>query len=287
MEPLTRLRARLAEWRTVKPRKLSVASIAVDEALQSRNGDAVPLVRRRITRQQAQAHVQLIATRAADRQRQLEPLLVAELPNGSLLLVDGFHRLKGCRKAGLTEINARVLAMSRAAAVTMSKLVNTGSEHLAMDKNQAKEAAWQFYCIATRGGSAPSTEWPSIRTIVADFGCAKCSVEAMHKALARGVNPKDFSNDDRDAATGYPTWKAVCFAARPEPADESPQAIKGRREARITRMAEKMAATVEEFRQLDASDQLLVLRVLRADARGGDELVSIVAEAEEAEPSDF
>jgi hypothetical protein len=138
---------------------------------------------------------------------QLEPLLAADV-DGSLLVVDGHHRLRAYRCAQREIIPVRVCPMELAQAVLASKLVNCTGRALEMHPEQRRDAAWQYLAVVTRSGAIGLPTGESLRTIVGRFGIGYGTAQRMLCKLPE-VNPKDWSSEAMDTGTGWPRWRYV------------------------------------------------------------------------------
>lgn len=199
----------LQSWQQLAPQMVAVDIIRTDASLQPRDDRLIPFKDRHKVETASQDHVaRMHAALDAGRDQQLEPLLVASY-EGNLHLVDGHHRLKAYARAGRREIPVRVLPCTRHQAVMLSKLVNVGARTLAMDKEQARDACWQFIAHITNRGkrSIGDFGW-SERKLAGRFGVARGTVQVM-LAGVQSVTLEDFSSAALDPGTGWPRWKYV------------------------------------------------------------------------------
>jgi hypothetical protein len=249
-----------AAWLKVSPKGVPLAELRTDEAFQPRSAASLgPRDRSRADEDSAN-HVRVLVGRLkASVSRELAPVLVADI-DGAFYVVDGHHRTRAYACAKRDRIPARVLKVSRADAVMVSKLVNFGAEMLPMHPRQAAEACWQFLAhISLRG----RVEAPSTRSMEGQFGVSHSTVATMIRKIPT-VTPADFAPTACDPGTGWPLWKHVRGNAyRLE--DELTV------EQRVFRRAEKLAQKIAGV--LDKADPEalpLALDLLLADVTDPD-----------------
>lgn len=196
----------LRDWRQLPQRMIEIDRIKKDHALQPRAERLVSFKDRKRLDDSSQNHIaRMHAFLDAGKDKQLEPVLLASYDDG-LYLVDGHHRLEAYSRAGRSQVPARVLQTTKKQAVMVSKLVNVDDLKLAMDKEQARDACWQFIAHLTNRGQKKAGV--SIRDLAGSFGIAKGTVEAMLKTVER-VNLDHFGPAALDPGTGWPRWKDV------------------------------------------------------------------------------
>lgn len=196
----------LRDWRQLPQRMIEIDQIKKDHALQPRAERLVRFKDRKRLDDSSQNHIaRMHAFLDAGKDQQLEPVLLASYDDG-LHLVDGHHRLEAYGRAGRLQVPARVFTTTKKHAVMVSKLVNVGDLKLPMDKEQARDACWQFIAHMTNRGQCKAGV--SIRALAGLFGVAKGTVEVMLAAVAR-VSLDDFGPAALDPGTGWPRWKDV------------------------------------------------------------------------------
>jgi len=194
----------LERWNQEPAQLVPVGRIKTDPALQPRVEKVVPFKHR--SRQDAEREEHLRRLRNVldgGVTVELDPVLVADWGEG-LYLVDGHHRLWAYRNCSRPQIPARILRVSKADAVMVSKLVNNRGVKLALHKEQAREACWQFIV----GSYLRDMPVPSNRKLASEFGIDKDTVAAMKRRRER-VNLQDYNPDFGDEATGWPRWRDV------------------------------------------------------------------------------
>lgn len=142
----------LRDWRRLPQKMIEINQIKKDHALQPRAERLVRFKDRKRLDDSSQNHIaRMHAFLDAGKDQQLEPVLLASYEDG-LHLVDGHHRLEAYGRAGRPHIPDRVLTTTKKHAVMVSKLVNVGDLKLPMDKEQARDACWQFIADMTNRG---------------------------------------------------------------------------------------------------------------------------------------
>jgi ParB-like chromosome segregation protein Spo0J len=180
----------------------------MDDTLQPREARMVPFRDQGRVESRSEDHIaNMRLALEASHSVQLEPVLVADV-DGGLYVVDGHHRLTAYRRAQRGTLPARVMPMSRAVAVLVSKLVNCSSRALEMHAEQRRDAAWQYLAAVTRRGAQGLPKPQSLRTIAGRFGIGKDTVGNMLRTLPK-VNPKDWNVQAHDPGTGFPRWRYV------------------------------------------------------------------------------
>lgn len=201
--------AKLKRLRETPHQALPLASVHADEAYQPRAVDLVPYLKRRsveLRSEEHKAHMRLALEASAA--VELEPILCAEVA-GKVYVIDGHHRLAAYRLAKRDKVPARVLPMEHAEAVLLSKLVNCTERALEMHTGQRTDAAWQALAIYTKRGTYPLHKPHTIRSVAAQHGVGKQTVQRMLARLPH-VHPSEFDDKDLDPGTGWPRWQAVC-----------------------------------------------------------------------------
>lgn len=198
----------LQRLQVAEVRHLPLSALKTDESLQPRVARMVPFKDQGRVESRSEEHIgtMRLALEAAH-SVQLEPVLVAEV-DGSLVVVDGHHRLTAYRTAQREIIPARVCQMERAHAVLASKLVNCTGRALEMHPEQRRDAAWQYMAVVTRRGAIGLPAGESLRTVMGRFGIGYGTVQRMFCKLPE-VNPKDWSSEALDTGTGFPRWRYV------------------------------------------------------------------------------
>jgi ParB-like chromosome segregation protein Spo0J len=209
MTPNDALRA----WREAAPQRVNTKAVKHDPALQPRN---LALLKLRDQARQEAMREEHIARMAAvlklSDSAELEPLLLADI-DGTLFVVDGYHRLRAYQRAGRAELPARVRATSHRKAAQLSKLVNLDGVKLPMHIEQLREAAWQYLATISARGDMRLPQGVSERSIAADFGIGRATVGRMLERIPQ-VEHTRYGSEQLDAATGFPQWRFVRATAR-------------------------------------------------------------------------
>jgi ParB-like chromosome segregation protein Spo0J len=174
---------------------------------------------------------------------ELEPVLVAEI-DGHMLVVDGHHRLDAYRRAQRDTIPARVMAMERAVAVMVSKLVNCAGRALEMHSEQKTDAAWQYLAAVTDRGATDLPGGESLRTVAGRFGIGRSTVQRMVKKLPQ-VNPRDWKGDALDSGTGFPRWRNARDAGADWQQDQKEMDVEQITQHEAEQLAKKIGALME------------------------------------------
>lgn len=197
-------------------RMLPLSDVRTLPSLQPRNGRLVPFKDcGRVEQRSAEHSTALGLVLDCSRDAQLEPILVADISDDSspsvataLYVVDGHHRLAAYQAAKREAIPARVLQMSLATAVLVSKPINCTGRSLEMHREQRLDAAWQYLAAVTKRGASALPDGESTRTVARSFGIGHNTVARMLAELS-GVDLKDFPPGTRDAGTDWPCWRYV------------------------------------------------------------------------------
>lgn len=201
MEKMIRL---LEEWNQQPVEYVTLGRIKMDAALQPRVERVVPLKDRSRYEALREEHLQrLRLVLDGGHSVELDPVLLADWGKG-LFVVDGHHRVRAYRGESRPCIPARVMKVSKADAVLVSKLVNTQGVKLAMHREQSREACWQFLINASNRGE----QLLANRKLASMFGINKDTVASMKRAMQR-VNPAEYHPEFNDEWTGWPRWKDV------------------------------------------------------------------------------
>jgi hypothetical protein len=196
----------LSDWLALPIAMAPLEGIETAEALQPRTRDVVSARDRYRLDDASELHIaRLRDDLAVFPGKEVDPLLVAEV-DGRRLLVDGHHRKEAYRRAGRRAVPVRLLALSVAEAVMVSKLVNCGGVKLPLHPEQAKEAAWQYLAHVTGRGRRPLPLGQSCRAIAGTFGVSKSTVCRMIETLPK-VKLEEFGEDALDPGTSWPRWR--------------------------------------------------------------------------------
>lgn len=268
---MEKLEQTLSRWRQATPRHVPCNGIRTDPALQPRDEKLVPYRdRHRLEKQSAEHVAAMRGLLDSSTSAQLEPVLLADV-GGTLLLVDGHHRLTAYRAQRRVAIPARVLETSRERALLASKLVNLDGAKLPLHPEQRREAAWQYLASVTHSGALPLPSGESLRTVAGRFGIAHSTVSAMLKRLPE-VIPGEFAGEACDPGTGWPRWRYL----RSDPWKAGADAMQP--EQRMRWQAERMAKSLA--RLLDGTDPAVWLRavgLLYLDAKNVQEAEALDA----------
>lgn len=200
--------AALQRLQAAEVQHLPLATLKTDDTFQPREARMVPFKDQARVERRSEEHIGTMRlTLEAACGIELEPVLVADV-DGVLYVVDGHHRLKAYRRAQRETIPARVMCMTRAGAVLVSKLVNCAERALEMHPEQKRDAAWQYMAAVTQRGAIGLPEGESLRFIAGRFGIGKDTAQRMLRKLPE-VNPRDWEGDALDSGTGWPRWKSV------------------------------------------------------------------------------
>lgn len=260
---MEKLQTTLADWRELKVTMVPLDALVTDEALQPRTPEAVAFKYRHRLTEASELHV----TRLGDDlgttpDRHHDPLLIAVI-EGEMRVVDGHHRLEAYRKAGRSEVPARLKAIDQQTAVMVSKLVNCDGVKLPLHPDQAREAAWQFIAEATARGRKPLGA--SLRATGAAFGVGKSTIDAMVKKVPT-VNLGHFGPEAVDPGTGWPRWRYVRGNAwRDAEAAFSPDALL---KARSKRLAVKLGKLFDKEGPEAVRGAIAILQADRQDEVG-------------------
>ena len=257
MRLMDRLEHILQEWQQVQPQRVSLGKLKTEAALQPRNPQLVSFKDKARGEADAVAHVGRMTEHLSH--ADLDPLLVANI-GGKLVIVDGHHRLLAHRRANKRDALARVLHLTEADAIMVSKLVNCDPGKLKMHDEQRRECAWQYLANATTQGRLPLPPELSRRCLGARFGIGRETIRGMLKRLPQ-VNRREYSKVACDPGTGFPAWKYVkgnAIRDRFADVDEST-----REQRQDERRAAKLAAIIDK----DGKDAFLrSLRLLGDEA---------------------
>jgi len=237
---MEKLKALMAHWRTVEPKRVTLATIKQDERYQPRNLRVVPYADRPRAEAASEAHIVRLSEVLED--GDVEPLLVADF-DGRLVIVDGHHRWKAYRRAGKKDSPARVLKVTPKDALMVSKLVNCDGVKLAMHDEQCRECAWQYLADATLQGKLPLPKGTSQRAVGRTFGTSRETIGSMLRKLS-AVNPADYSDEACDPGTGWPQWKYVKGNAIRERYQNIPENLQELH--KTERMAGRLASMIEK-----------------------------------------
>jgi hypothetical protein len=256
----------LRKWQELPPQMIAISGIKTDDALQPRCGRVVPLKDQHRVVKMSKDHVtRLCVALQGGKDEQLEPLLVADV-DSVLYLVDGHHRLKAYERVKRRDVPVRILRITKAEAVRLSKLVNVTGTKLPMTREQAAEACWQTIADLTLGGRTEAGM--SLREIAALFGVGKDTVAAMLQNV-KAIKLSEFGPAACDPGTGWPLWKYV-------------KQSKWRPPIEVTDAKQRLAMQVEK----DAA-QLAAFRDKLGPARAAAAVRLLLKEAKEAEGQDF
>ncbi len=184
----------LQQLRTAPVESVSCKRIKTDAALQPRDPQIAGYADRERLEATSETHVDAMHSRlVGDACSELTPVLIGN-NSGTLLLVDGHHRLKATLRSGRTQIPARVLPMTMTEAVHVSKLVNLGQAALALHPEQAREALWQHMAMLTSRGKTDLPEHVTYRGLAGRFGngVSAATVSRMLKRMSE-VKASDYS----------------------------------------------------------------------------------------------
>lgn len=234
----------LEAWRALPATPIRRSQIKIDPAFQPRNPQAVRFKHRERTRRESEDHASALADRLCNCP-DLDPILVANI-QGSLYVIDGHHRLKAYKSMKRGDIPAKVHEADWDTAVIVSKLVNLDHRALRMQKDQAREACWQYLAALTQRGKKPHGDSTSCRKVGLLFGVGHDTVHRMLKALPN-IKLDDFSKESLDPGTSWPLWRyakgvhepfgSVSDEIRAEHQAEKIAALLSKAEAEINTMA--------------------------------------------------
>lgn len=143
----------------------------------------------------------------ADPRAELVPVELADI-RGALYVVDGHHRLKAYRQAKRTAAPARIRPMTWHEASHTSKLANLTLAKMEMRPAQKRNALWHHLAFLTDFGRRPLPEEVALKKTAGHFGVSRNTLRSMVRRLPE-VDPKAYPDEQRDAITGWPHWKAV------------------------------------------------------------------------------
>lgn len=257
----------LSRWLLLPAEELAISSIKTAPAYQPRAVGLAPYRDRARLERESEQHVARLAE-CATGGGQLDPLLVARI-DGRLYVVDGHHRLRAYKRAGRRAVPARVLDLTHAQAVLVSKLVNCSGAKLALHAEQARECAWQVLAHLTRRGRNPLPAGVSVRSVGRTYGTSHETVRAMLRRLST-VKPCEYGQEACDPGTGWPQWRYVkgnAIRSRFTDVDD---------DARERHRDEKRAAKLADMIEKDGLAAFMrSLRLLGAEAmRDAEEIVS-------------
>lgn len=193
---------------TEKIERVPLGDIKVHPGLQARDPSILSTTERMEQERQSEAHIADMAQLLrADRRAELVPIWVAEV-DGRWLVTDGHHRLRAYKRAKRETIPARVKAMTWREAARESKLANLTHAKMEMRKAQKRNVLWHELADRADFGRRPLPDEIGLRTTAARFGVSRNTLRAMLRRLPE-VDPKAYADDQRDAITGWPHWKAV------------------------------------------------------------------------------
>lgn len=197
----------LQRWKTQPANEVELRSLKTDPALQPRATECVSLARQGAIEAQSADHIRCMALQLKASNADPEPVLVAQLPLG-LFIVDGHHRLAACKLAGRNTVPARVLEVSRHAAVIASKVVNYGGEKLRLHSDQRADAAWQTISDMTDRGRRKLPKGVSQRSLEIRFGVSLGTINRMLERVSQqAIDPANYARDHCDPGTGWPRWR--------------------------------------------------------------------------------
>jgi hypothetical protein len=189
-------------------RHVPLTELKTDDALQPRDFRMVPYREKDRVENRSAEHIGgLLQALRGSSDVQLEPLLIAEI-EGTLLVVDGHHRLKAYQRAQRDTVPVRVIPMDRQRAVLVSKLVNCTGRALEMHPEQKRDAAWQYLAAVTQHGRIKLPKGESTRTVAGRFCTGVATIHRMLHRL-RNVNPQEWHTDALDPGTNFPRWRYV------------------------------------------------------------------------------
>jgi hypothetical protein len=268
-------------------REISLASVRTHESLQPRSTRLIPFKDLSRMDSLSEDHIQMLSLALeSSADLNLEPIWLADVPTTpergiepGLYIVDGHHRFSAYRKAKRTEIPARVLPLSFAMAVLLTKPVNCSGCKLSMHREQRLDAAWQYLAIVMEGGARPLLpNGESLRTVAGKFGVGHNTVSRMLRELPK-VNRDEFRPDARDPGTGWPRWK---YVRMPKSMWQTPLEVLPE-EARVAKEAEQLARTIADLMENSSHmARVLALRLLadeRITSPDPEEAVNFLAEA--------
>ena len=252
-------------WQQQATQMLAVTSIKLRPELQPRAKDCAALRERaRLERDSADHVAAFRQRRENDSSQQLEPIIVAELRDGSRAIVDGHHRWKGYELARRDTVPAKVLTVSIKDAVMVSKLVNLTGAKLRLTSEQQREAAWQYLAAITqRGLFGPEL---SLRKLGSLLGVSYNTVRTMlGKMEYVRTDSAGWSPSATDPGTGWPRWQHVKGNAWRSQLEEIP--IDKRRQLKVERCA---VAMYRELEKLDAEEQQMLAMMIRHQQNSTD-----------------